>query len=91
MADDEGRVQRKGQGRDRGRRVDRRSEAGFDRWLVDQLRKLYDEVLDEEVPEDLVRVVRAFDAGQGGEAYADPKRPNAEHLARTRKSRRADG
>jgi Anti-sigma factor NepR len=88
MADDEGRVQRKGQGRDRGRRVDRRSEAGFDRWLVDQLRKLYDEVLDEEVPEELVRVVRAFDAGQGGEAYAARERSRPQESPRAGRSRR---
>ncbi len=41
--------------------IGRRSDAGFDRWLGGQLRKLYDDVLSEEVPEHLVEVVRAFD------------------------------
>lgn len=88
MADDERRVQQKGQGREGGRRVDRRSEAGFDRWLVDQLRKLYDEVLDEEVPEDLIRVVRAFGAGQAGETGADRERSRAQESPRAGRSRR---
>jgi hypothetical protein len=87
MADDEGRVQRKGQGRD-SRGMGRRSEAGFDRWLVDQLRKLYDEVLEEEVPEDLVKVVRAFDAGQAGETGADRERSQAQESPRSGRSRR---
>lgn len=89
MADDERRAQRRGQGRDKGRQMDSHLDPGFDRWLVDQLRKLYDEVLDEEVPEELVKVVRSFDAGQGGTADADREQPEAEEPPRTRGSGRA--
>ena len=89
MADDERRVQRRGQGRDGGRRMDSHLDAGFDRWLVDQLRKLYDEVLDEEVPEDLVKVVRGFDAGQAAETDADREEPEADELPRRRGPGRA--
>jgi hypothetical protein len=91
MADDKSRVPRKRPADDRGRRMDSGSDAGFDRWLVDQLRKLYDEVLDEEVPDDLVKVVRSFDAGQGGGTAADRERPEAEEPPRTRGSRRTGG
>lgn len=90
MADDESRAQRNGQGRAEGRRLSR-ADAGFDRWLVDQLRKLYDEVLEEEVPHDLVKVVRGFDARQEGKASTNPKRPQAERAVSPRKSRRARG
>ena len=37
------------------------SDASFDRWLAGQMRKLYDEVLEESVPDDLVQLVRSFD------------------------------
>jgi hypothetical protein len=39
------------------------------------MRKLYDEVLEESVPDDLVRLVRSFDAAEaagGHEAEAQP-------------------
>lgn len=90
MADEESRARRNGQGRAGDRRVTSRPDAGFDRWLVDQLRKLYDEVLEEEVPEDLVKVVRSFDTQQEGEADADAERPRPEEVPNPRK-RRARG
>jgi hypothetical protein len=50
-------------------------EAGFDRWLTGHLREMYDEVLRETVPEDLVRMVRQFErsapAGSSGDSQAD--------------------
>lgn len=42
-----------------------RQDAGFDRWLTGHLREMYDEVLREAVPEDLVRMVRQFDRPTG--------------------------
>lgn len=33
------------------------TEPGFDRWLARQMHKLYDEVLAEDVPDELLRVV----------------------------------
>ena len=36
-------------------------ERAFDQWLGRQLARAYDEVLSEEVPEDLKRLVRAFE------------------------------
>jgi hypothetical protein len=90
MADDESRAQRNGQGRAERRRSSR-SDSGFDRWLIDQLRKLYDEVLEEEVPDDLVKVVRGFDAQQEGKASRNPKRTQAERAVSPRKPRRARG
>jgi hypothetical protein len=65
----------------------RRSDAGFDRWLGGQLRKLYDDVLDEDVPEYLVEVVRAFDEepkNEGDDASGD----NSRHEPAGRRSRR---
>ena len=91
MADDESRIRRKDQEQDGRRRTDRRSEAGFDRWIVDQLRKLYDEVLEEDVPEDLVKIVRGFDVGQEGGADGDRERSGAEEPLRGRRSRRPRG
>ena len=46
------------------------SDASFDRWLVDQMRKLYDQVLEENVPEDLINIVRSFDAEGGSKNEA---------------------
>jgi hypothetical protein len=55
-------------------------EAGFDRWLTGHLREMYDEVLRETVPEDLVRMVRQFERSapasspgdsQGGDSQGD--------------------
>lgn len=45
-----------------------RQDAGFDRWLTGHLREMYDEVLREAVPEDLVRMVRQFDRPSSEEA-----------------------
>lgn len=42
------------------------SDASFDRWLTGQMRKLYDEVLEESVPDDLVELVRSFDPDDAG-------------------------
>jgi hypothetical protein len=61
MADHKSRLPASGEERAATRPIGRPSDAGFDRWLGGQLRKLYDDVLDEEVPEHLVEVVRAFD------------------------------
>ncbi|HEX6011232.1 MAG TPA: NepR family anti-sigma factor [Geminicoccaceae bacterium] len=36
-------------------------ERGFDRWLNRQLRRLYDPVLTEAVPEEIIRLVERFD------------------------------
>jgi Anti-sigma factor NepR len=36
-------------------------ERGFDRWLNRQLRRLYDPVLTEAVPEEIMRLVERFD------------------------------
>ena len=77
------------QGPEKARRG--RSEAGFDRWIVDQLRKLYDEVLDEEVPEDLVKVVRSFNGQQQSAPGADREQEEHERPASQRKPRRARG
>lgn len=76
MGDEDSRAPRKDPGLGRPSRG--RSEAGFDRWIVDQLRKLYDEVLDEEVPEDLVKAVRSFDGRQ--EEEPDPDREHHEDV-----------
>lgn len=44
------------------------AESAFDQWLGRQLAHAYDEVLKEEVPEDLKRLVQAFrDKEAGGE------------------------
>ncbi len=61
MANDKSRLPASGQESAATAPIGRRSDAGFDRWLGGQLRKLYDDVLSEEVPEHLVEVVRAFD------------------------------
>ncbi|MGH6944622.1 MAG: hypothetical protein ACREH6_10430 [Geminicoccaceae bacterium] len=58
-------------------------DASFDRWLVGQLRKLYDDVLEESVPDDLVRVVRAFDS-EGSEAESSDESTKAEPGSRSR-------
>lgn len=39
-------------------------DAGFDRWLERKLHELYDPVLEEEVPDELKRLLDAFDAGE---------------------------
>jgi hypothetical protein len=39
-----------------------RGEIGFDRWLKHKLHEVYDPVLDEQVPEDLIRLLEAFDS-----------------------------
>ncbi|MDX6750698.1 NepR family anti-sigma factor [Geminicoccaceae bacterium 1502E] len=36
-------------------------EAGFERWLNSQLHKMYDPVLDERIPDELSRLIEAFD------------------------------
>jgi hypothetical protein len=59
------------------------SDASFDRWLTGQMRKLYDEVLEESVPDDLVELVRSFDPDDAGardhvddeESAGDRRRP----------------
>lgn len=38
-------------------------DRGFDRWLVRQLRRVYDPVLTEAVPEDITRLLDRFDLG----------------------------
>lgn len=64
------------------------ADASFDRWLVGQMRKLYDEVLEESVPDDLVRLVRSFDgadAAGGREAEAPPSgKPGAGRNSQSR-------
>jgi hypothetical protein len=50
------------------------ADASFDRWLAGQMRQLYDQVLDESVPEDLVQLVRSFDSGT--EAEGEAENPN---------------
>ena len=61
MANDKSRLPASGQESAAVAPIGRRSDAGFDRWLGGQLRKLYDDVLDEEVPEHLVEMIRSFD------------------------------
>lgn len=52
-----------GRKRPSGDRNKRRSalDAGFDRWLNTQLHKMYDPVLEERVPDELNRLLEAFD------------------------------
>ena len=35
-------------------------DAGFDRWLDKQLHRLYDPVLNEDVPDDIARLIEGF-------------------------------
>jgi hypothetical protein len=37
-----------------------RPELGFDRWLGKQLHGLYDPILNEDVPEDIVKLIECF-------------------------------
>jgi hypothetical protein len=65
-------------------------DAGFDRWLTGHLREMYDEVLRETVPEDLVRMVRQFDRSGAPGPSEQPSAEDAEggaHSSR-RRSRR---
>jgi hypothetical protein len=41
------------------------ADQAFERWVARQLHKIYDEVLAEEVPADLLRVVERFDDAAG--------------------------
>jgi hypothetical protein len=50
-----------------------RENAGFDRWLTGHLREMYDEVLRESVPEDLVRMVRQFGRSRGVDESSDQR------------------
>jgi len=46
-------------------------DGGFDRWLTGRLREMYDEVLREDVPDDLVRMVRQFDQPSAADPEAE--------------------
>jgi hypothetical protein len=61
-------------------------DTGFDRWLTGHLREMYDEVLRERVPEDLVRMVRQFERGSAGGSSGQHQAEDAE--AESRSSRR---
>jgi hypothetical protein len=64
--------------------------AGFDRWLTGHLREMYDEVLRERVPEDLVRMVRQFERAPAAASSEQHQAEDAEvgsHSSR-RRSRR---
>lgn len=55
-----------GSGRGRADPRRRTAEASFDRWLEKKLHELYDPVLDEELPEELRKLLDAFDEGDPG-------------------------
>jgi hypothetical protein len=69
-----------------GGRLGRRSDAGFDRWLGGQLRKLYDDVLNEEVPGHLIDMIRSFDEKPKGEG--DDELGHGRHERARKRSRR---
>jgi hypothetical protein len=46
-------------------------EPGFDRWLNKQLHQLYDPVLTEAVPEDMMRLLEGLDQVEGASDGAD--------------------
>ena len=46
----------------RGKRQPSPLDAGYDRWLDRQLHGYYDPVLDEKLPDDLLKVIAKFDA-----------------------------
>jgi Anti-sigma factor NepR len=65
-------------------------DAGFDRWLTGHLREMYDEVLRETVPEDLVRMVRQFERSSAVGSSEQPQAEDAEagsHSSRRRSQR----
>lgn len=49
-------------------------EAGFDRWLDRQLHKIYDPVLDENVPDDLKKLLEKFDERPASDPTDGPVR-----------------
>jgi len=51
-------------------------ERGFDRWLNRQLHRLYDPVLAEPVPEDLLRLLERFDPKPAPSPAADEEEGN---------------
>jgi hypothetical protein len=55
------------------------ADASFDRWLVGQMRKLYDEVLEESVPDDLVQLVRSFDAAEATASHEAEAQQSGDH------------
>jgi hypothetical protein len=65
-------------------------DAGFDRWLTGHLREMYDEVLRETVPEDLVRMVRQFErsASAGPSGNSEGEDSGSELASSRRRSRR---
>lgn len=52
------------------------TDQAFDQWVARQLHKVYDEVLSEPVPDELLRLVERFDArsGAGGAGTGADKR-----------------
>ena len=48
-------------------------ERAFDYWLNRQLHQLYDQVLSEEVPEEIVRLLDKFDQGSDEPPSGDEK------------------
>lgn len=63
-------------------------DAGFDRWLTGHLREMYDEVLRETVPEDLVRMVRQFERSAGSSGNFQAEDAEAGSNSSRRRSRR---
>jgi hypothetical protein len=55
-----------------GGRKRSRADAQFDSWLVDRLHRVYDPVLQEPLPEDLLRLVESFDNGNDKSEPAAP-------------------
>jgi len=51
-------------------------ERGFDRWLNRQLHRLYDPVLAEPVPDDLLRLLEGFDPKPAPPPAADEEENN---------------
>ncbi len=56
---DEGAGERKRAVAATGRR--RRGDAGYERWLTERLRELYDPILREPIPDDLERLLGSFE------------------------------
>lgn len=49
-----------------------RLDAAFDRWLKEQLHRLYDEVLSEDIPDEMLRLIEKFNAPNAKKDPPDP-------------------